>query len=46
MYYNVTSQWESNKYTYLCVCVSVCVRVPERVVMCMRVRACSLAYPA
>ena len=33
---------EKNKY-YIFVCMCVCVRVPGRVGMCMRVRACSLA---
>jgi hypothetical protein len=29
----------------MCVCVRACVRVPRRVGVCMRVRACSLTYP-
>ena len=34
--------WKSNKH---CIFMCLCVRVPERVGGCMRVRACSLTYP-
>ena len=30
----------------ICVCVCVCIRASGRVGVCMRVRACSVAYPA
>jgi hypothetical protein len=45
--------WKSNKYYALvCVCmlaracVRACMWVPERVDVCMRIRACNLANPA
>jgi hypothetical protein len=33
-------------YVRVCVCVCVCGLVPEPVDVCLRVLACSLAYPA
>ena len=33
-------------YIFLCLCARSCVRVFGRVGVCMRVRACSLAFPA
>ena len=39
--------WKSSKYhVCLCVCVCACVWVPRRVSVCIRVRTCSLFYPA
>jgi hypothetical protein len=39
--------WKSNIcFIFLCVCVRACVRKPGRQGVCMRIRACILAYPA
>ena len=35
--------WKSNKYIFVCVCARA---PPGRIGVCMRMRACSLAYPA
>ena len=37
---------ENQYYLLICVCVRACMWITWRAGVCMRIRACSLAYPA